>query len=181
MGNKREFEIAFVGLKPGTHVYNYTINDNFFESYGQQNFVNCNANVKLTLERENGFMQLHFDVEGTADVDCDRCGNTINTQLWDEFDIVVKLVENAEEMNNQEEDPDVYYINRTESHLQIGDWIYEFVSLSMPMQKQCAEDEKGNSTCNPEVIEKLREMEEQVIKEAKPLWQGLDKFKDLEN
>ena len=39
MGNKREFEIAYVGLKQGLHVYNYNIADSFFENYGQQDFV----------------------------------------------------------------------------------------------------------------------------------------------
>ena len=28
--------------------------------------------------------------------------------LWDEFKTLVKLVDNAEEMNEQEEDPDVF-------------------------------------------------------------------------
>lgn len=181
MGNKREFEIAFVGLKPGVHVYEYTILDSFFEKYGAQDFSNCNASVKLSLDKNNGFMQLHFDVGGTVDVDCDRCGNTIHKQLWDEFDMIVKLVENPDEMNEQEEDPDVYYISRTESHLHISDWVYEFVSLSVPMQRQCPDDDKGKSTCNQEVIEKLKQMEEDVKNQANPLWSGLDQFKNLDN
>ncbi len=181
MGNKREFEIAFVGLKPSIHVYNYNIEDSFFEKYGEQDFTNCQANVKLSLEKNSGFMQLHFDIDGMVNIDCDRCGNTIHKQLWDEFDMVVKLVENPEEMNEQEEDPDVYYIGRTESHINVSDWIYEFVNLSVPMQRQCPDNEKGESTCNPEVIEKLRKMEEDVNSQVNPLWIGLDKFKDLEN
>jgi uncharacterized metal-binding protein YceD (DUF177 family) len=181
MGSKREFDIAFVGLKPGTHVFNYDIKDSFFESYGEQDFSNCNATVKLSLEKDNGFMQLHFDISGRVDVDCDRCGNPLVKDLWDEFNLVIKLVEEPDVMNGQEEDPDVFYISRGESHLHLNDFIYEFVCLSVPFQRVCGEDEKGNSKCNPEVIEKLRLMEEQVTKEAKPMWQGLEKFKDLEN
>jgi uncharacterized metal-binding protein YceD (DUF177 family) len=37
-------------------------------------------------------------------------------------------------MNEQEEDPDVYYISRSESHLHLAEWIYEFINLSIPMQ-----------------------------------------------
>lgn len=181
MGNKREFEIAFVGLKPGIHVYDYDIRDSFFETYGLQDFTDCNASVKLTLDKNNGFMQLHFDVAGSVNVNCDRCGNLLIKDLWDEFDMVVKLVENPEEMNNTEEDPDIFYISRTESHLQVNDWIFEFVNLSVPLQNKCGEDESGKSLCNEEVIEKLKEMEAEVNKDVNPLWQGLDKFKDLEN
>lgn len=181
MGNKREFEIAFVGLKPGVHVYNYTIEDSFFEKFGAQDFEKCNANIKLSLEKHSGFIQLHFDISGNVQVDCDRCGNSLTKELWDEFDLIVKLVEDPEAMNNQEEDPDVFYINRGESYLHVSDWIYEFVSLSVPTQRVCEIDEKGKSTCNPEVINKLKQMEEEVQKAANPLWSGLDKFKDLEN
>ncbi|MFY7965723.1 MAG: YceD family protein [Chitinophagaceae bacterium] len=181
MGNKREFEIAFVGLKPGIHVFNYDIGDSFFETYGSQDFTNCKAKVKLSLDKNNGFMQLHFDISGVVDVDCDRCGNALTKDLWDEFDMVVKLVEEPDEMNNTEEDPDVFYISRTESHLMVSDWIYEFVNLSVPMQKMCGEDDNGKSLCNQEVIEKLKQMEADVNKVANPLWHGLEKFKDLEN
>lgn len=181
MENKREYEIAFVGLKPGVHVYDYDISDSFFEKYGEQDFTNCNAKVKLSLDKNNGFMQLHFDVAGTVDADCDRCGNPLTKELWDEFDIIVKLVEEPEKMNETEEDPDVYYISRGESFLHVGDWMYEFVNLSVPTQRKCGEDAKGKSLCNQEVIEKLKQMEAEVNKVSNPLWQGLDKFKDLEN
>jgi len=181
MSHRREYEIAFVGLKPGTHVYEYRIEDKFFTEYGEQDFTNCIANVKLSLDKKNGFLQIHFDIDGSVDVLCDRCGNTLSKQLWEEFDIVVKMVEDPDVMNEQEEDPDVYYINRGESHLYVADWIYEFINLSIPMQKMCSEEEMGSSKCNLEVLEKLKKMEEEVMKDShNPLLKGLEKFKDLE-
>ena len=30
MANRRQYEIAFVGLKPGVHEFNYDIKDKFF-------------------------------------------------------------------------------------------------------------------------------------------------------
>jgi hypothetical protein len=93
MSHRREFEIAFVGLKPGVHEYEYQINDQFFVPYGEQDFQNCEAKIKLKLEKNTGFMQLKFDVDGHADVNCDRCGNGLPMQLWDEFNIIVKIVD----------------------------------------------------------------------------------------
>lgn len=177
MNYRREYEIAFVGLKPGEHTFQYQIEDKFFANYGPQDFSNCHADVKVTLDKSNGFIMLKFDVGGTADVNCDRCGNPLHLQLWDEFKIIVKLVDEPEQMNEQEEDPDVYYISKGESHLHLEDWIYEFVNLSIPVQKMCKEDEEGNSQCNPEVLEKLRKMEENVKQAENPIWKGLDKFK----
>lgn len=180
MNQRREYEIAFVGLKPGIHVYEYRVDDKFFVPYGEQDFTNCLANVKLSLDKKTGFMQLKFDVDGTSDVICDRCGNTLPMQLWDEFNIIVKIVDEPEVMNDQEEDPDVYYISRGESHLHLADWIYEFINLSIPLQKMCNEKEMGGPKCNTEVLEKLKKMEQEVQKDTNKVWKGLDQFKNLE-
>lgn len=179
MANKREFEIAFVGLKPGAHEFEYDLDNQFFQDRGCSDASNVNAHVKLTLEKNTGFMLLKFDVDGKADVSCDRCGNPITMNLWDEFNMVVKLVENPEEMNDQEEDPDIYYIARTESHLDVSGWVYEFVMLSIPSQRLCPVDASGKSQCNEEVLKKLRQMEDQNRESnAGQLWKGLEKFKD---
>ena len=178
MANKRAFEIAFVGLKPGVHEFNYTVDDKFFVEKAATDITNIKANIKLLLDKKTGFMLLKFEIGGSANVVCDRCGNTISQDLWDEFNMLVKLVENPEEMNDQEEDPDVFYISRTESHLQIENWIYEFVLLSIPMQRMCKTEEIGGSQCNKEVLEKLKSME---IKDEShndnDIWKGLEQFK----
>ncbi len=180
MSSRREFEIAFVGLKPGIHEFNYSIDDKFFAEYGTQDFSNCTATVKLTLDKNNGFLQLKFDVDGKADVVCDKCSNDLRKILWDEFNIIVKLVDNPEVMNNQEEDPDIYYIARNESHIKIADWIYEFVTLSIPMQRMCSEEEFGGALCNKEVLKKLEQMEKEAASTVSPIWKDLNKFKGLE-
>ena len=110
------------------------------------------------LEKNTGFMLLKVAVGGNAEVNCDRCGNILNADLWDEFNVVVKLTENPEEMNEQEEDADVFYISKGESHIDVSDWLYEFVRLSIPAQHVCGENDKGESLCNAEVLQKLNEM-----------------------
>ncbi len=179
MANRRAFEIAFVGLKPGVHQFNFDLDDKFFVEKAASDFTNARANVKLTLEKNTGFMFLKFEIGGKADVTCDRCGNPIKMDLWDEFKMLVKLVDNPDEMNEQEEDPDVYYLSRTESHFDVSDWIYEFVMLSVPMQRMCSQEMMGGPQCNNEVLEKLKEMESRHIdNNANSLWKGLDKFKN---
>jgi uncharacterized metal-binding protein YceD (DUF177 family) len=180
MNHRREYEIAFVGLKPGEHDFSYEITDKFFEPFQQQDFTNCRATVKLKLDKKTGFMLLKFDIDGKVDVVCDRCGNNLTLQLWDEFNLVVKMVDEPEVMNEQEEDPDVYYISKGESHLHLADWIYEFINLTIPMQRMCKEDEIGGPQCNKEVLAKLKKMEEDSQHNTNTIWKGLDKFKDLQ-
>jgi uncharacterized metal-binding protein YceD (DUF177 family) len=181
MGNRREFEIAFVGLKPGIHEYYYQVDEKFFANYKQTDFTNCQASIKLTLEKNTSFMMLKFEVGGSVNVVCDRCGNTLPMDLWDEFNMVVKQVENPDEMNDSEEDPDIFYISRTESHLHVANWIYEFVSLSIPMQRMCDENEIGGPLCNKEILAMLKKMGSGLMENNHPLQKGLEKFKKNNN
>jgi uncharacterized metal-binding protein YceD (DUF177 family) len=178
MAKRKVFEIAFVGLKPGIHEFKYEVDDKFFAEVENKEFSNCTATVKLQLDKKSGFMLLKFEVGGKADVICDRCGNTLTKDLWDEFNMLVKLVDDPDEMNAQEEDPDVFYISRNESHLHLNDLIYEFVTLSIPLQKMCKDEEMGGPQCNKEVLAKLKKMEVKPIENnSDDLWKGLEKFK----
>ena len=179
MGNRRAFEVAFVGLKPGLHEFVYELDEKFFIEREAKDISNPKATIKMSLEKNTGFMLLKFEVGGNVEVSCDRCGNSLTLDLWDEFKMLVKLVDDAKMMNEQEEDPDVFYLARNESHLYVGDWIYEFVLLSIPLQRMCSPDKMGGPQCNIEVLNKLKEMETNASNHpVNSIWKGLDQFKN---
>ncbi|MCB0716291.1 MAG: DUF177 domain-containing protein [Chitinophagaceae bacterium] len=186
MNRRREFAIAFVGLKPGQHEFNYSIDEKFFEAFQKQDFNHCKANIKLTLDKKSSFMMLKFEIGGVIEVTCDRCNNTLPLDLWDEFNMTVKMVEEPELMNQNEEDPDMYYISLQESHLHIENWIYEFINLSLPMQRACHFEKMDGPHCNAAAREMLLKMESerdestsdsQKQETKNPIWKGLDKLK----
>jgi uncharacterized metal-binding protein YceD (DUF177 family) len=179
MSIRREYEIAFVGLKPGVHEFNYVVDDRFFEEYQEQDFRKPEASVKLFLEKNNSFMILRFEIGGKAEVTCDRCNSELPIQLFDEFKVTVKMTEEPDVMNEQEEDPDVYYISRGESHLYVKDWIYEFINLSIPMQKTCEYESMDGPYCNPAARDILNNLNPGSEEKENPLWKGLEKFKGL--
>lgn len=175
----REFDIAFVGVNPGVHSFQYAIGDSFFDNFEEpKDFSNCVVSVNLTLDKKSNFFLLKFEIGGKATVTCDRCGELFEMQLWDDFNQIVKLVENPEELASSEEDPDVSYLLKTESHLNVADFIYEFIHLSIPMQRIHPDNADGKSGCNPKVIEMLDQMNQQAKENDNPIWKGLDKFKD---
>lgn len=178
MANRHEYEIAFVGLKPGKHEYVYDIDDKFFADYKPQDFTDTQVTVNLTLDKKNSFLMLKFEIGGVVTLPCDLCGNTLQKNLWDEFEILVKMVDNPDEMNDSEEDPDVYYISRTESLIYIAGWIYEFINLSIPLQRTCGENPDGSSKCNQEAIDILKKLTERHTESGNPIWKDLDKFRN---
>ena len=178
MGYHRDFEIAFVGLKPGFQ-YNYDISDRFFEVFQQQDFRHCKARVKLTLD--NGFLFLKFEIGGTMEVTCDRCDRNLPLDLWDEFHITVKMVDDAERSNGPEEDPDVYYIGRGDSHIDVANWIYEFINLRSPCRSPAVMKRWMGLFVTPQRGIYSRNWSRKTRKKKdNPIWKGLEKFKNLD-
>ncbi|MEI9809937.1 MAG: YceD family protein [Bacteroidota bacterium] len=92
------------------------------------------------------------------------------------------MVDEPELMNSQEEDPDVYYIGAGDSHIDVANWIYEFINLTIPMQRSCDFEKMDGPHCNKAAMDMLKKLS--VAKEEKkenPIWKGLEKFKDLES
>jgi uncharacterized metal-binding protein YceD (DUF177 family) len=189
MKHSREFEIAWMGLKPGVHEYQYELGDRFFEAMeAPAEYSHWNVAVKLRFERQVSFFRLHFDVGGTVTVACDRCGDPFPLQLWDEFDLLVKL-SGEDEATGEEDDADVVFIPRSETVLNVAEWLYEFSLLSVPLQRIHPPKSNGEAGCNPQALNLLGQLSESDTPDdadtpdagdsgTDSRWAGLKAFKD---
>lgn len=176
----KQFEIAFVGLKSGEHEFNYDVDDRFFTEFSRTDFTDSRLHVRLRLDKQTNFFLLNFEVTGEVTVNCDRCGDAFGLPVWDEFDMAVKLVEDPGALES-DEDPNVAYLSRHESILDVAGWVYEFSLLSIPMQRIHPDTPDGKPGCNAEVLKMLQAMQQRGPGEANPIWKDLDKFKKIKN
>lgn len=178
MKHNREYEIAWQGLKPGIHTFQYDLDDKFMKENGEWEFGALEAQVTVTFDKQPSFFMLKFDIGGSMDVPCDRCGEEFKLKLWDEFNLLIKLQgENAEE---KDEEADVVFIPRSETVIDISNWLYEFVQLSIPLQK-VHPDVEGKSTCDPKALELLNKLTEHPEENKKnDIWKGLEGLKNIE-
>lgn len=180
MKHNREFEIAWMGLKPGPHTYVYDIDDRFMqEREADSEFSNWNARITLKFDKHENFFMLHFDIDGTVSVPCDRCGDNFDLRLWDEFDLVIKLMSVDDDEKPEDED-DVVFIPRSETVLDISNWLYEFLMLSVPLQHIHPDKADGSAGCNEEALKLLSSLGDHEEEPANPLWKGLEAFKNIE-
>jgi uncharacterized metal-binding protein YceD (DUF177 family) len=181
MKNSRVFEIAWQGLKLGEHELIFDLDDKFLMwKYPETEYKQLNVQIKVTFDKQVNFFMFHFNIDGSLVVPCDRCGEEFELSLWDEFDLLVKL-NDVEDEDQIEEEADVVFISRSETVLDISDWLYEFLMLSIPLQKIHPQDAKGNDTCNPDVLAFLKQSAESLEQENKnTIWKGLDSIK-IEN
>jgi len=179
MKHNREYEIAWQGLRNGVSEYEFSVDNDFMLAQGAdaEEYKDWAADIKLRFDKHESFFMLHFDVSGKVTVACDRCGDEFPLQLWDEFDLLVKLEGEHEGDVDQEDEADVAYIPRSETVLGIAPWIYEFVLLSVPLQRVHPEDAAGHSTCNPKALELLNELSDFEETPEHNIWKGLESLK----
>jgi len=181
MKHNREFEIAWQGLQPGLHSFVYDLDNRFMQEHltQEEGFKDWNARVTLNFDKKSDFFMLHFDVDGKVTVPCDRCGDDFEMRLWDEFDLVIKLT--GDDAEKIEDEDDVVFIPRSETVFDISGWLYEYIMLSIPLQKVHPDKEDGTPGCNPQALKLLNKLSEPEDKVKNNIWKGLEVLKEEKN
>ena len=175
MKRLKEFTIPFVGLKLGKHHFEYNINKKFFEHFEYEDFNDVNVDVDILFEKKATLLDLHFEISGYVNINCDTTNEPFNQSLKNEFDLVVNF---GSEYND--ENIDILIIPHAEYEINIQQYIYELIVLSVPHKRIHPGLEDG--TLNSDILEKLEELspkEEQESKENKdidPRWDTLKKL-----
>jgi len=168
----KEFHISFTGLKDGQHSFDFQIGKAFFEAFEEDRIEDSNINLKLHLNKSDSMLQWDFEFDGQVQVACDRCTGL----FWHPIELKELLIikfgpETIEESEN------ILVLNETEHEVQLEQYIYEFISLSLPMKLTHPEDEDGNSDCDMDFLENFTNEEAANDEEIDPRWAALKNLK----
>lgn len=169
MDRLKEYNIPFVGLKLGSHDFEFTIEKTFFELFDHSEDLDGKVNVKLLLNKKESMLTLDFTINGHLTVPCDRCLETIKVPVSSEDRIFVKFSE--EEESGSEE---VVVLSPNEYQINIASIIYELIYVQLP-----ARNVHPEGKCDPEVIKKLEELNvKETRNDIDPRWESLYHLKD---
>lgn len=168
--SNRDYIIPIKGLSIGRHQYGFSIDNSFFESFENSEILKASLNVEVELVRETTWIKLESKIKGEVMVECDRCLDEFMLPVDTTAGLIVKFVRNEDE----EDDDAIITLDPTESELDLKQFFYDYICLSLPLQKIHKEGE-----CNPEMIAKLKSVAgEKVVKENSS---PFDKLKNLLN
>jgi uncharacterized metal-binding protein YceD (DUF177 family) len=140
-GSKREFVIPFVGLKIGSHTFEFDISDSFFEDVEYSIIHKANVHVDLILEKKETMMIGSFSCEGEVSTLCDRCNDPLSVPVKGSFQLVFK-------QSTQTSDDESLIILAPEAYeLNVSPYIYELITVALPSRMVHKEGE-----CNEEVV-----------------------------
>ncbi len=171
----KEFTIPFIGLKTGTHHYDYKIEKAFFEYFEYEDFNDAHVNVDVSLLKNTTLLELNFKIFGTVNINCDITNEPFDQNIENEFDLVVNF---GEEYND--ENIDILILPHGAYEINIQQYIYELIVLAVPIKRIHPGVEDG--TLSSEILEKLKELspklddEQKEDKEIDPRWNTLKKL-----
>ena len=169
---KKMFVIPFRGLKEGEHQFEFLINKTFFEDYQYDEILDADIKVHLNFIKKSTLLELSFVCNGTVKVACDISNELYQQPIKGNLDLVVKF---GDVYNNDNED--ILIIPHGEFEIDIAQYIYEMIVLSLPSKKIHPGIIDG--TLKSDILDKLEELEpnnEHNNKSIDPRW---DKLKGL--
>ncbi|WP_088323848.1 YceD family protein [Polaribacter tangerinus] len=174
MKDLKEFNIPFVGLKEGKHLFEYNIDNTFFEIYNYSEFNNSNVHVALEFVKKSTLFELVFKASGTVNVPCDVSNEDFDLEIKSELPLLVKF---GPEYNDENEE--ILILPHEAYQFSVAQFIYEMIVLAVPFKR--VHPKVLDGTLQSEALNKLQELtivkETTVQKEATdPRW---DKLKNL--
>ncbi len=170
------YTIPFKGLSLGSHVFDWTINGEFFASYEMSEINDASIDVQLTLVKHTRFLELTFALDGWAEVNCDRCLDPLKLDIASEAQMFVKFGDRAGE--DDSDDNDVIILPYDEDQLDVAQYLYEYAHLSLPIRRVHPDDANGHSMCNAEMIHKLEQYLVDDNQVADSQWDKLKNFSE---
>lgn len=148
----KDYVIQFASLSLGEHEYQFEIGDKFFENLDYSEIKHGDVTIKLTLQKQSTMMILHSEIKGTVKVNCDVCTAEFDLPIEGNYKLIVKVGGHE----TGDEDDDIITIAANEHQLDLRQYFYEYITLLVPIRRVHPEDENGESTCDKQTLNKLK-------------------------
>jgi uncharacterized protein len=163
------YEVAFTGLKIGTHTYGFLLDEAFFKEMESEDIAGGKILVDMLLEKKENMLVLDFSLTGTALCFCDRCGEEYSQPLEGKHKLVVSFGKTATGM-----DDDVVVLDEKAHSINLRDFLYETSVLVLPLKKIHADRPDGSPGCDPDILKILEKLSPK--NETDPRWNELNKL-----
>ena len=140
------YSIAFRGLKNGHHDFRFEVGKPLFDAFGNTEIRDCACEVSVGLERAETLLVLDVRITGHVVVACDRCLEDCRIPVDFEGRLMVRFSEEEHEY-----DGEVLWLVPGEDEVDLAQYIYESIVLSLPYQRVHPEGE-----CDPDMLGRFR-------------------------
>lgn len=126
----REYSVNIVGLTNTVHHFVFEVGDEFFERYGRGLITEGAMKAEVTLDKHETFIEAGFRIDGTVKLICDRSLDPFDHPMQVDKKLLFKYGDANEELSDE-----IVMIQRDSESLELGQYIFEFIALEIPMKK----------------------------------------------
>ncbi len=174
MKTSDDYILRFKGLSLGKHRFDFSVGEDFFQGFESSVIPSGHARVSVDVEKQSNMIGLDFTIDGKVRVPCDRCLEEFDLPVEYRGTLIVRFSETPDEG-----DGDILWLHPGETELDLSQYIYESIGLSLPFQTIHPEDENGNSGCDPQMLARFRvvtgeefdKMYPETEEQPNPQWQ----------
>ena len=130
MKELKKYRVDIVGLQNKKYEYDFEAGAAFFESFEKSLVKKANLKVEVSLEKTETMVLVDFRIRGFVNLVCDRSLEEFDhpTDIREKF--IFKFGE-----EDTERDDNLVIIPANTQSIDLSKYIYELVSLSIPMKK----------------------------------------------
>jgi uncharacterized protein len=167
MSNERDFVINFGSLTTGEHEFEFEVNDSFFKRFENSIIERGQIDVLVVVEKKDNMLMLDFTMQGDVIVTCDRCLEDLELEIEGYNELIIKIGEANEELSET-----VVVVSSKEHEIDVSQYIYEFITLLIPMRN--VHEEYGQK-CDPEILKEIDKhlIQDNPVTPSDPRWDAL--------
>lgn len=145
------FRIPFKGLKTGSHHFDIDVDSTLFEAFGGDEIKDGKLKASIDMLKSATMLTFDVSIRGEVTVACDRCLEDCILPVDFSGQLIVKFSDQTDEY-----DGNVMWIGTGETEVDLGQYVYESIVLSLPYSRVHAEGE-----CNPDMLVRFSSVSEE--------------------
>ncbi len=142
----QRYSIAYKGLKSESYDFDFPVDAELFRAFESAEISDGDCRVSVHLERAEQRMMLDVQITGEVTVACDRCLEDCSLPIDFSDRLTVEITDELGEY-----DGEVMWVLPAEDMVDLSQYIYESIVLSLPYQRVHPEGE-----CDPEMLKRFR-------------------------
>ena len=160
----KQYSIAYKGLKNSSFDFVFEVDNALFAAYECRDIRGGKCRVEATMLKAEHQLDFDFTIEGEVICECDRCLEDCKIPIDYQGHLIVRISDQEGEY-----DGDVMWLHPAENEVDLTQYIYESIVLSLPYQRVHPEGE-----CNPEMLAHITIADESELEAIEARAQATD-------
>jgi uncharacterized protein len=130
MKQLRAYKIDIFGLSNNTHSFDFGFDEAFFAEFEDSLVSKGKGTCHVDLMKSDSMITVDLSAQGSIELECDRSLELFDFPISLKSEVIFKYGGEENELSE-----DVFVITKDQQEINIGEFLYEFIMLEVPMKR----------------------------------------------